>query len=110
MNKILGTYKITYQRGVIQYKNLISHDIYVDIIKPIISDIYDLEILLGKKNVNKKSVIEQIQECKKKISDIVLVDEWFTNKSPLYNVIDTGILSLPKHQGGDTKCKVELIS
>lgn len=110
MNNILGTYQITYQCGTIQQKNLISHDIYIDIIKPLNSEIYEFEILLGKKNADKKSINEQIQKCKKTISDIVLVDEWFTTNSPLYYAIKSGILSLPHNQGGNTKCKVKLIS
>lgn len=109
MNKVLGRYRITYECGVIQEKNLISHDVYTDMIKPLQSDIYELELLLSKKNVNKKSVKEQIQECKKEISNIVLSNEWFTNKSPLYTAHLTGILSLPKNQGGDIKCKIELV-
>jgi hypothetical protein len=109
VNKIIGTYQITYHRGITQQKNLISHDDYVNIIKFNDSEINKLELLLDQKNINKKVIREQIQECKNKIFEVIGSGEWFTNGSPLYQAHLTGILSLPKHQGGDTKCKVELI-
>jgi len=110
MNKILGTYQITYQRGITQIKNLISHDDYVNIIRTNKKRISELEDLLEKKNINKKEIREQIQQCNSSIKDVVGSGEWFTDGSPLYGAFKTGILSLPKHQGGDTKCKVELIN
>ena len=110
MSKVIGRYQITYQRGITQQKNLISHDDYVNIIKVLNSQITELESQLDLKNVNKKEIRTKVLEYKSKIKDVVGDGEWFTTGSPLYNAHLTGILSLPKHQGGDTKCKVELIN
>ena len=49
MNKRLGCYSITYQNGVIQEKDLIDHDDYESIMKPIKDLIYDL---ISTKDIN----------------------------------------------------------
>ena len=103
MNKILGRYSITYQNGVIQEKDLINHDDYESIMKPTKDLIYDL---ISTKDIN------DLKEANKLKNDLKLMfgDSWFTNKSPLYQAFHTGILSLPKSQGGNSKCIVKLIN
>lgn len=95
--KILGIYKIVYNNGFEQTKNLISHTDYIEIIKPISSIAANLE--LSKSTRNEAKVL-------KKLLKNMFGDEWFTDNSPLFESIKTGILSLPKHQGGDHKIKV----
>lgn len=103
----LGRYKITYEKnGFVQYKNLVSYSDYENIIKPIYSQITDLEISLNKKNkeeVNKK-VKDLLRQLKEQFGT-----SWFLDKSPLFDAITTGIISLPAHQGGDHKCKIEKV-
>lgn len=83
--KILGIYKITYDDGLSQIKNLISHEEYLKT--------FELEYEKGKK-----------------LRKQLFGDYWFTDKSPLFLAISTGVLSLPSHQGGDTKCLIEKIN
>lgn len=104
--KTLGKYKITYKNGFIQYKDLISYNDYETIIKPSNDKILDLEYLLSAKN--KKEISSKIHSIKQELKQ-QFGDNWFLDKSPLYDAIKTGILSLPSHQGGDHKIKVELV-
>lgn len=98
--KALGRYKIIYNNGITQEKNLISHVDFVMIIKPAQQLIDDLE-KLGKKD-----------EARKIKKDLFgdFGDNYFTNKSGLYDAVQTGILKLPAHMGGDSECLVEIIN
>lgn len=69
---ILGTYRIMYHNGIVQVKNLISHDDYLNFIK-----------------TNK-----------------VKMDNYFTDKSPLYDAIKDGRLVLPPQQGNVHLCLI----
>lgn len=102
MTKIIGGYEITYGNGVIQKKNLIFHSDYKHIIVPKENRFY--ELMKDKKSLTK----EQIDETAAIKDDLynMFGDEWFTDHSPLFKAINTGILSLPKSQGGDHKCKI----
>lgn len=98
---ILDKYKIIYKNGFVQYKNLISHNDYLSIIKPLKHEIWNLEI---DKKLSKVDKAKKINELKSVISDY---GSFFTDKSPLFYAIETGILELTKNQGG--KHKIELI-
>lgn len=95
--KILSVYQITYKNGFVQRKNLISHQDYLNIIKPLNAIIGELEA--SKKTERESKVLKRV------ISDL-FGSEWFTDNSPLHEAIKTGILSLPPHQGGNHKCKL----
>lgn len=90
-NMVLGRYKIEYDNGVTQIKNLIDHSDYLEEIKPALAEI---DLLQSKKKYKQADALKHwiYRKCGK---------QWFTNKSPLYFSIQSGILSLPKQQGGD---------
>jgi hypothetical protein len=94
----MDRYQITYDNGITQEKNLISHEDYLNIIKPMLKIIYFLEINDNKKQANVlKSMVKE------------LYGEYFTDKSPLGLAIKTGYLELPEYQGGKSKCKFKKI-
>lgn len=86
--KIIDKYRITYENGISQFKNLISHDDYLNIVKSIQSKIGDLEIQDYKKNKDK------IQSLKNKQVSL-FGEHWFTDESPLFLAIETGVLICP---------------
>lgn len=92
---MLGKYQITYECGTIQVKNLISHEDYVNEIKPELDKAYKYGVK------NKKD--PRISKIKNYLNS-KYGSEWFTNKSPLFKGISTGVLSLLTN---DYKCKVE---
>ena len=100
---ILGTYKIEYEGGVIQIKNLISKELYTNVICPI-SDVIDF---LERKNKGKKT-----PETKKLQSFIneTFGELIFTDDSPLFLAIETGVIKLHKNQGGNHKCKITKVN
>lgn len=88
--KILGTYQIHYlESNVVQVKNLIAQSDYENIIKPKLKEVYDLN-LLGEK--------QKSSSIKKELKD-TFGEHYFTNQSPLFKAIDTGLVILPEHQG-----------
>jgi hypothetical protein len=89
MTKIF--YKIIYKNGVTQVKNLIEHIDYETVIKPKLVEIYELEVL--KKDREASIIKKELKET--------FGENYFTDKSPLYYGIETGILSLLPQQGGD---------
>lgn len=101
-NHILGQYKITYNERITQTKNLISHSDFENIIKPKQKEIYELEIR-GSKTAKKKA-----KELKVELNEM-FSDNYFTDKSPLYDAYSSGYLILPKIQGGTKTCLVEKI-
>ncbi len=96
-NKILGVYKIIYANGMVQFCNLISHSDYESIIIPTKEKISELSL--------KKEGLAEAKELKRYLK-AQFSDNYFTDKSAMFNAIETGILSLPEHQGGDHKCTV----
>ena len=110
MLNILGKYRITYYNSVVQEKNLIKQSDYENIIKPKQLEAYQFEfeatglIKIGKKD--EASVLtKKASEIKKEIKSM-FGEQYFTNESALGNAINSGILSLPETQGGDTKCEI----
>lgn len=102
--KTLGRYQITYGCGVTQQKDLIEHDDYVNIIKPTRVEIMELDMKTPQSNNIKK----KIKKLKNELLE-TFGDNWFTNQSPIYGALDTGILSLPNAQGGDHRCELKLL-
>lgn len=98
MKNTLGNYCIVYKNGFIQNKYLIDHN-YLPVIKKLQ---YYIDILEQKK---KKRAVNKI----KSIMSDMFSNNWFTNKSPLYNSIKTGVLILPDQQGGKHNIKITKI-
>lgn len=97
---ILGRYKITYANGFVQYKNLISHEEYLSVIKTSESKIYDLE------KANKWKPPVQSNQLRKLVKSY---GSYFTDKSPLYDAYLTGYIELSIGKGFKQPCKVETI-
>lgn len=94
--KILGVYKITYpEYNVIQYKNLILTEDYVNDIKPLQIEIAKMEAISPKSKFEKK-----ISELKKYLKQ-KYGSEWFTDTCPLWDSQFTNnIMELGPNQGG----------
>ena len=58
-----------------------------------------------KKELEKKQELHMLKLKRKSYFS----GDYFTDKSPFYEAIETGILNLPKAQGGSQKCNVSLI-
>jgi len=71
---ILGRYKITYDNGMVQEKDLISHSDY-----------------------------EAVKDSYRGVESL---GEFFTDQSPMFDAIETGII---KHFGGESPIKIEKI-
>lgn len=104
--KVIDVYKITYPYyGVSQHKNLISHDDYVNEIKPMLADIARLEGIIPRSKSNMNKVKELKSYIKKQYGD-----EYFTDNSPIWNSqLNNRIMTLPKSQGGDCKVILEKV-
>ena len=98
-SRIIGRYQITYKNGMVQEKDLISHSDYKNIIIPYSDEIYDF----------KKVKMDDEADLLKKELKVMFGSEWFTDESLLFEASKTGILSLPKSQGGSQFCKVECV-
>lgn len=104
MSKILSVYKIFYPEfNVSQVKNLISHNDYINDIKPKMAEIARLEAIAPKSKTNER----KIAEFKKYIKDM-FGSEYFTDNSPIWNSqFNNGKMILTPQQGGEIM--VELI-
>ena len=94
--RIIDTYKIKYNCGIEQEKNLITHEEFENVIKPKQKRIAELKSK-GFNNVAKILNSEII---------ITYGNSYFTTKSPLYKAIKTKHLKLPNNQGGVRPCSV----
>lgn len=96
MKRIIAVYQITYANGVTQTKNLIAQASFYDVIKPLsfIADELD-----GLKRKREAAIIKS--HLKKMYGE-----HYFTNDSPIFRAINTGMLQLPEIQGGTHSCKV----
>lgn len=103
----LGLYKITYEKnGFVQYKHLIPREKYFSVFKPLMDEITDLEIAATKKN--KQETEKRIKAIKRQLKE-QFGEYWFLTESPLFEAIETGIIELLPHMGGQHKCKIEKI-
>ncbi len=78
--RILGTYKIVYDNGVQQIKNLVSHEDWLS---------------------------TKDRKDWKKVQLELFGEAWFTDQSPLFEAISTGVLDLLEQQGGKIPCTLE---
>jgi hypothetical protein len=94
MNMIIKTYRITYENDISQTKNLIKHSDFLNVIKPTEKLIYELE---------RKNKFKPTAETKQLGKDLKnrFSDNWFTDGSPLFNAISSGVLETPF---GNYKC------
>lgn len=83
---VICKYKIVYDNGITQFKNLISHWHYLNVVKPIEWDIYELE------RANKGRPTKASKEIKKLLKDNF--GEYFTTESSLFYAIDSGVIEL----------------
>lgn len=96
-------YKISYQNGnITQTLVLVPKDLYIDLIKPTEARISELNEQIDKckkKDKEKERALKKERAIEKaKINDYL---PYFVIGSPLYYAIPTGILKLPKTQGGE---------
>jgi len=82
--KIISTYKVTYQNGMSQIKNLIEHEDFLNDIKP--TDV-QIDALESKKKFKETNYLKK--QLKEKYGQF-----WFTNKSPMYYAIENNVLEL----------------
>lgn len=98
--RVLGKYRIKYVKsGIVQYKNLISHKDYVNIVKPFQQVINQLE----------SDKHDKVAKQLKGVMIKMFGDLWFTDQSPLFKAIKTQSLDLLPQQGGSHKCIVEKV-
>lgn len=92
---IIGKYRIEYpDRGIVQYKNLIRHEDYLNDIVPMLDNIRDIEQKYTRKKAD--ALIKPIKaEIKRKYGS-----HYFTNQSPLFYAIKSGEMKLGPNQGG----------
>lgn len=110
MNNEFPKFRITYQNGMTQVKNLIDKYLYSDI-KEMNRHIISLEakqVGFGKKSKEFKTIEQEINAIEEKIAEF---GEYFVEGSPLHKAIfNGGNLILPYSQGGVQKINVELIN
>jgi len=105
MKTSLGFYEITYYQGTRQVKELINREDY-EVYKQLSDKKSDISSKLKGKNKNKKDP-KLVAELSKVCTELkVFSFPFFVVGSPIYDAIETGILSLPSSQGGDTVCKL----
>jgi len=99
--KSMGLYQITYSNGINQQKHLIKQSDYLDYV-----EINKSLVLLKETKKSQQKFKKQIDE----LTNILSTDfgkNFFTTESPLGLAIKTGILCLPKIQGGCSVVKIE---
>lgn len=107
---VQGLYQITYQNGLNQVKSLISHDDYLNVIRPLEIEIDCLKSTIKNKSKDKKEMDKKQELHLLKLKrNSYFSGDYFTDKSPFYEAIETGVLELPESQGGSQKCTVALI-
>lgn len=111
--RVVRKYIIHYiNNNVYQTKNLIKHEDYVEIIKPLYKEIISLEseqTKYGKKNKNFIEIENKIKNIKKYIKE-EFGEEFFTDESPIYiSSLNNGIMILPEWQGGKSKVELKVI-
>lgn len=104
------TYRITYQNGTVQTKNLIDYTTYqgIKFLNSYIIDIESMMIGLSKKSKQYRSFEEEIKKTEYIISGF---GDFFVEGSPLHkSMFNGGKLLLPKSQGGMQDVIVEQIN
>lgn len=96
----IGLYKITYKNGFIQKKHLIPQKFYRQY-KNFNLTIAEMSETTSKRKKNKDLIKNLVEE-----RNILFGDDFFTCQSPLGKAIKTGIICLPKIQGGCNVVKI----
>lgn len=86
---------IKYSNGVTQFFDVITRKFYTEVITPIKDRIYEIECMSSKQFKKNKL------ELKKLEADLKSHGNFCTDDSPIFDSIETNILSLGKNQGGD---------
>lgn len=91
---IIAKYRIEYPgRGIVQHKNLIRHEDYLNDIVPMLDKINEIEQKYTRKKAD--ALIKPIKaEIKRKYGS-----HYFTDKSPLFHAIKSGEMKLGPNQG-----------
>lgn len=109
--KSLGLYKIDYLNGVVQYKHLIKHSVFVAL-KPLMEEVNTLKGLikkLDKKGTKTPGDIEQQSFLKDQLKQLKstlknqIGEYYFTDESPIFKAINTNIIELPH---SSTNCRM----
>lgn len=103
-------YRITYDNGLVQEKRLISHFEYKTRIVPdqfIIHALTSIKV----KDANKMEAYKKQASAIKSALKKDYPEEYFTDQSPLFEAITTGVIDLSTHMGEKYKfkCKIEKI-
>lgn len=94
---IIARYKIEYpDKGITQEKNLIEHEHYLQIIKPIQSIVDTIERGNKGKPTKESKQLESVLKS-------LFGKYWFTNQSAMFRAIDTGVV---KAINGEYKCRI----
>lgn len=108
---IIAKYKITYENGFSQVKNLISHEDYVNIVMPKRLEAYQLELeiySLQKKDPEVQRKENRIRTLNKEVVS-QFGEYFFTDKSPLFDAITTSICTQQPHARYTDKCTITLL-
>ncbi len=95
----MKSYKIEYDNGMVQVKNLIPKSDYNDIIQPLLNEAHQLE--LDKLEKASKAIKTYL---KKRFGD------YFVIGSPLYKAITNDFVDLPNSQGGKHNAKLTMLN
>lgn len=104
------TYRITYQNGTVQTKNLIDYTTYqgIKFLNQCIIDFESQMVGLGRKSKQYKDIEVKIKDIENVIAGF---GEFFVEGSPLHkSMFNGGKLLLPKSQGGMQDVIVEQIN
>ncbi len=102
----MSYYKFEYEYPkVTQIKRLITKEEFVEYTK-LSFELDAAEVILKKQKKN-PAAIEKVRELKIQLKPFKF--PFFVIGSPLYLAIETGILSLPKTQGGDHMVKITIL-
>lgn len=98
--KRIWTYKIEYENGFVQYKNLIRHENYINEIIPLLDKINEIEQKYTRKKAD--ALVKPIKaEIKQKYGE-----HWFTDRSPLFYAIKSCEMDLGPNAGGIHKVRL----
>jgi len=108
MKTSLGFYEIVYNQGTKQVKELIGRDDY-EVYKTLSDKKNDITSKMkgSKKKERDPELMKELSEVTKELKNFSF--PFFVVGSPIYDAIETGILSLPESQGGDTHITVTKI-
>lgn len=113
---ILGKYRIAYPKyGMSHVKNLVPHDVYAPIVKHRNELINEIALFDRKADPNgfvklQKELDKEVKLVKSELEKHFGVEEFFTDKSPLWLSQETnGVMFLSVWQGGEIEVKLERI-